>query len=81
MAIPQGFAKHRGRGGGRGVWLRRKRDVLVSVWQPQTSSIYRGKGGCAPLRVSTPKRRRPALDPIKGDGQGEERGGAPLYGP
>ena len=43
----------------------------------QTSSIYRGEGGCAPFRVSTPKRRRPALDPIKGGGQGEERGGRP----
>ena len=75
MAIPQGFAKHRGRGGGgRGEELRRKRDVLVCLGQPKPQLYIRGGGGCAPLRVSTPKRRRPALDPIKGGGQGEERG-------
>ena len=46
VAIPQGFAKHRGRGGGgRGVGLRRKRDVLMCLAAPNTSSIYRGGGG------------------------------------
>ena len=35
MAILQGFAKHRGRGGGRGVGLRHEGDLFSSVWQPQ----------------------------------------------
>ena len=47
MAIPQGFAKHRGRGG-RGIGLRQEREVLVCMVAPNTSSIYRGRGGAAP---------------------------------
>ena len=40
VAIPQGFAKHRGRGGGgRGEGLRRKRDVLVSWVAPNLNYI------------------------------------------
>ena len=50
-----------------------KGDVLMSVWQPKPQVYIGGKGAAPPLRVSTPKRRRPALDPIKGGGQGEER--------
>ena len=45
-------------------------------WAAQTSTIYRGGGGCAPFRVSTPKRRRPALDPIQGGAAKGRRGGA-----
>ena len=40
VGILQGFAKHRGRGGGgRGVGLRRKRDVLMSWAAPNLNYI------------------------------------------
>ena len=49
VAIPQGFAKHHGRGGvGREVGLHQEGENSC-VWQPQNSSIYRGKGGLRPL--------------------------------
>ena len=56
VAIQQGFAKHRERGGGREVGLRQERDELVCMGSPNTSTIYRGRGGgCAPSRVPTPR--------------------------
>ena len=70
-------------------WERRRRergraapkgDFLVSVWQPKPQLYIGGGGGCAPLRVSTPKRRQPALDPIKGAAKGRRGEGAPLDG-
>ena len=48
VAILQGFAKHRGRGGGRGVGLRQKRDVLMCVWQPQTPLYIGEREGLRP---------------------------------
>ena len=58
-----------------------KGDFLVCVWQPKPQVYIGGKGAAPPLRVSTPKRRRPALDPIKGAAKGRRGGGAPLDGP
>ena len=58
-----------------------KGDFLVCVWQPKPQVYIGGKGAAPPLGFPPPRRRRPALDPIKGGGQGEERGGAPLDGP
>ena len=56
VAILQGFAKHRGRGGGREVGLRQGEVETLVYGSPKTSSIYRGEGGgCAPSRVSTPR--------------------------
>ena len=50
VAILQGFAKHRGRGGGREVGLRQGEVETLMYAAPNTSSIYRGEGGgCAPL--------------------------------
>ena len=75
MAIPQGFAKHRGRGGGgRGVGLRQEGDVLVCM-AAQNPTIYRGKGG------SVPPPRFPSLGVAAsprshlGGGQGGREGG------
>ena len=69
MAIPQGFAKHRGKGGGgRGVGLRRKRDVLMSMAAPKPP-LYIGEGeGLHPHLGSPPQGVRPALDPSRGAG-------------
>ena len=47
VAIQQGFAKHHGRGGEGEVGLHRE-EKFSCVGSPKTSSIYRGKGGCAP---------------------------------
>ena len=44
----QGFAKHYERRGGREVGLRQEGDDLTCVATPNTSSIYRGRGGDAP---------------------------------
>ena len=46
--LQQGFAKHYERRGGRGVGLRQQGEKITSYGQPQTSSIYRGRGGAAP---------------------------------
>ena len=49
VAIPQGFAKHHERGGvGREVGLRQERSNRV-LWAALCLTIYRGRGGCAPL--------------------------------
>ena len=48
MALLQGFAKHCERRGGRGVGLRQEREMFSCLWQPQTPTIYRGKGGAEP---------------------------------
>ena len=74
VAILQGFAKHRGRGGGREAGLRHGEVKTHVLAAPKSSSIYRGEGGgCAPFRVSTP-RGAAAPIPSKGGGQGG-RGG------
>ena len=43
MAILQGFAKHRGRGGGRGVGLRQERGSLMCMAAPKPP-LYIGEG-------------------------------------
>ena len=81
MAIQQGFAKHHGRGGvGREVGLHQEGENSC-VWQPQTSSIYRGKGGLRPFRVSHPQGVRPALDGKGEAAKGGEEREAHQYGP
>jgi hypothetical protein len=56
VAILQGFAKHRGRGGRREAGLRHGEVKTPVLAAPKSSSIYRGEGGgCAPSRVSTPR--------------------------
>ena len=57
VAIPQGFAKHHGRrGGGREAGLHQREEKYSCLWQPQNSSIYRGKGRAAPpLGFPTPR--------------------------
>ena len=68
MAILQGFAKHRGRGGGREVGLRQgevKTHVLEAL---KTSTIYRGEGGGAPPLGFPPQGVR--LPPITSRKQG-----------
>ena len=48
--IQQGFAKHRGRGGGREVGLRQG-EVKLMCWQPSRPQLYIGEreGGAPPL--------------------------------
>ena len=41
--LRQGFAKHYGGGGGRGIGLRQKRDVLMYLAAPKTP-LYIGEG-------------------------------------
>ena len=56
MVIQQGFTKHRERRGEREVGLRQGEVETLMYAAPNTSSIYRGEGGgCAPLRVPTPR--------------------------
>ena len=69
MAILQGFAKHRERGGGRGVGLRQK-ETFSCPGQPQTSTIYRGGGGLRPHLGFPPQGVRPALDGAWGAAKG-----------
>ena len=77
MAIPQGFAKHHGRGEvGREVGLRQERSNRV-LWATLCLTIYRGRGAAPPSRVSHPQGVRPALDGKGGGGQEGERGEAP----
>ena len=78
VAIPQGFAKHHGRGGvGREVGLHQEGENSC-VWQPQTSNIYRGGRGLRPHLGFPPQGVRPALDGAWGGGQEGERGEACL---
>ena len=54
--IQQGFAKHRGRGGGREVGLRQGEVKTHVLAAPKPSSIYRGEGGgCTPSMFPTPR--------------------------
>jgi len=46
--LQQGFAKHYKRRGGREIGLRQEGEDLVCLAAPNTSSIYRGRGGAAP---------------------------------
>ena len=48
VVLQQGFAKHYERRGGREVGLRQEGDDLVYLAAPNTSSIYRGRGGAVP---------------------------------
>ena len=75
--IQQGFAKHRGRGGGREVGLLQG-EVKLICWQPQNPQVYIGEreGGAPPSRVSTP-RGAAAPIPSKGGGQGGRGGNLP----
>ena len=70
--LQQGFAKHYERRGGGGVGLRQQGEQITCVGQPQTSSIYRGRGGVAPPP------RVPSLG-VAARWRGE--GGAPGMGP
>ena len=64
MAILQGFAKHRGRGGRREAGLRQQEKNSCMLGCPFASTIYRGRGrGCAPSRVPS-LGVAAALDPI-----------------
>ena len=55
VAILQGFAKHRGRGGVREVGLRQWGEVLVCWATPRPQVFIGGRGGgCAPSRVPSP---------------------------
>ena len=82
VAILQGFAKHRGRGGGREAGLRHGEVKTHVLSAPKSSSIYRGEGGAAPpprfppLGVAASPRSH-----LGGAAKGGVRGGAPLGGP
>src|SRR3954465_16013434 len=77
VAILQGFAKHRGRGGRRDAGLRHGEIGTLVLAAPKPSSIYRGEGrGCAPFRVSTP-RGAAAPNPSRIAAKGVERGNLP----
>ena len=80
MAILQGFAKHRRRGGieREGCTKRQRSDRVI--WAALCLTIYRGEGGgCAPSRVPTP-RGAAALDGMEGGGQEGGRGARPRVG-
>ena len=70
MAIPQGFAEHRGRGGGRGVGLRQKRGVLLSLAAPKPPLYRGGWEGLRPHLGFPPQGVRPALDGAWGAAKG-----------
>ena len=77
VAIPQGFAKHRGRGGGgRGVGLHQK-ETFSCLWQPQNLNIYRGGGGLRPHLGFPPSRGAASPRSHQGGAAKGRRGGAP----
>ncbi len=81
VAIPQGFAKHRGRGGGgRGVGLRRKRDVLMYLGQPKPQ-LYIGGRGLRPPLGFPPQGLAASPRSLQGGRPRGGEGGAPLDGP
>src|SRR3954466_9651041 len=64
VAILQGFAKHRGRGGGEKQGCAINRRGTRVLWAAQTSTIYRGRGGAAPPLGFSPLGVAASLDPI-----------------
>ena len=77
MAILQGFAKHRGRGGEREVGLRQGEVETLMSAAPSTSSIYRGEGGGAPPLGFPPQGVRQPQSHLRVAAKGGEGGNLP----
>ena len=65
------------RGGGRGVGLRRKRDVLVCLGQPKPQLYIGGEGAAPPLGFPPQEEAASPRSHPRGAAKGR-RGGAPL---
>ena len=77
VAILQGFAKHRGRGGGREVGLRHGEVKTHVLAAPKSSSIYRGEGGGAPPLGFPPQGVRQPQSHLRVAAKGGEGGNLP----
>ena len=80
MAILQGLAKHRGRGGGREVGLRLEGEVLVSLAAPKPPLFIGGGEGAAPPLGFPPQGWRQPPDAIWVAATRGEGGGTPRVG-
>ena len=73
MAIPQGFAKHHGRGGvGREVGLHQEGEVLMCLAAPKPQVYIGEKGAAPPLGFPTPRGAANPRSHLGGRPRGEE---------